>query len=243
MTESQDDGVECERPSAGRVAARAIVLAAVVDRGMIENEYSSSGDAEKARMNLLAWIREIDVVDEAEPEELALLEQAFGELGLQQIVDAIWRIEGLAVLLWALGLLELPQYDALVDPQTVWNAVRVCDAEIARGILQSAKLRTPEQLATYRTQATMINWRFRNQRLHPRQVDFVAMSRSCWIGSFDLVGLQIIDSDLAVGGAPICNVDPERLSTCESIANERHLAINWLTGLNSSTYSETDTST
>lgn len=233
----------CPPPIAGRVAARTMVLAAVVERGMIENEYTSASDAEQARAELIAWLNAVDVIDEAEPEERALLGCPFGQLPQQQMIDAIWRIEGLAVLLWSLGLFHLPPYHELVNPHEVWNAVAIFDEERALRILHQAQLRSPKELANYHTHITMAHWRLRNQQLHPGPVDFVAMSRGCWIGTFDLGEFQVIDSDLALGDQPIGKIDEARLSNCQRIANERHLAANWLIGWNSSVYSETDTST
>jgi len=243
--DEEGDGIEepCEPPAAARVAARAMVLAAVVERGMIENEYVSATDAEQARVELIDWLSEVDVWDEVEPEEWMLLKSPYGQLHQQQMIDAIWRIEGLAILLWSLELFDLPPYYELVNPQDVWTAVAIYDAAKALGILQYAQLRSPDELAGYRTHITMAHWRFRNEGLHPGPVDFVAMSRGCWIGTFDLKGFEVLDSDLALGDQPIRGIDAPRLSSCQSVANERHLAANWLIGWNSSVYSETDTST
>lgn len=233
----------CEPPSAHRVAARAIVLAALAERGMIENEYTVNEKAEEARLALLGWLREIGVSDEVDPEELEILRTPFGKLDQQRTIAAVWRIEGLSVLLWALRRLEIPRFDQLVDPQQIWQAINIYDAAGASEILSHATLRTPDELSAYRTHATMANWRLRNYRVRPGAVDFVEMSRGCWIGRFDISRFAIVNSDLAIDGVPIDHADPGRVATCEGIADERHLAINWLSGWNSPSYSATDTST
>ena len=111
-----------------------------------------------------------------------------------------------------------------------------------REFIAAAQLQPPDKLHAYRNHATMAHWRFRNFRLRPVPVDFVAFSKKCWIGTFDITRFRISDNDVMVGEDVISAADPEEVDKCLSIARERHLAINWLCG-DSQVYSETDTST
>ena len=60
-----------------------------------------------------------------EPDEWQVLQRVVKKLDQQSVIDAVWRLEGLGVLAWFLGLYELPAYDELVDANTLWRALRV----------------------------------------------------------------------------------------------------------------------
>ena len=68
------------------------------------------------------------------------------------------------------------------------------------------------------------------------------MSKNCWFGTFDIDHFRIIERDLAIGNVPIFKADASEVSRVNSLAMERHLAINWLLG-DSEIYSETEDST
>jgi hypothetical protein len=112
----------------------------------------------------------------------------------------------------------------------------------ARRLIARAKLRSAEQLAAYRKHALMTHWRLRNFRVHPGAIDFVEFSKGSWCGQFDITRFRIVNNDLALGKTPIADADPALVRMCESIASERHRAIDWVL-LGSEIYSETDMST
>ena len=84
-------------PTPRRVAARALVMSAVVCRGFIETD-AGEAEAEALRVRVVEWLGRIGVTDEAEPRELAMLNAPLGTLAPQQAIDAGWLSEGLAVL-------------------------------------------------------------------------------------------------------------------------------------------------
>jgi hypothetical protein len=231
-------------PSAERVAKRAMVLAAVAERGLLEREAfpGNKDKMEQARKFHLARIRAIGVDDEPEPDEWELLQRPVGTLDDQAVINAVWRIEGLIVLAWSLGWLDLPAYDELVVPTAVADALILVDDDQAKEMIARATLRTREEIAALNEHLLAFHWRMRNYRLRPTAMDFVAFSQNCWFGSFDISKFRVLDGDLAIGANPIGKASPDELSICGSIAQERHLAINWLRGY-SQIYSETDTST
>lgn len=230
------------RPCAERVARRAIALAAVGNRGLVENELGSVEMPEERLLATIECVIESGVADELEAAEWDILRAPLGELDEQLMIDSVWRLEGLGVLLWALQRYELPPYDELVTPADLFELVGFFDTEVALEFISGARLRPYEELDAYCNHATMANWRFRNFRLRPTPVDFVGMSRGCWIGTFDITRFRILNNDVMLRDEEISEADRELVGLCESIANERHLAINWLDG-ESKIYSETDTST
>jgi hypothetical protein len=240
---ADDDDHEPQPPAADhRVAKRALVLAAVANRGLIENEKGNFDRPDEIRELMLQWIEETGVNDEVEPEEWKVLQRPVGSLDIQDAVNAVWRLEGLAVLLWALGQYELPPYDQLVTPRDLFEVTHLGDADEARKLTAEAKLRSPEELSAFQTHALMVHWRLRDFSVRPTAMDFVAFSKKSWIGQFDLSGFKIVNNDMALGDKAIAEADAGIRGTCQSTASERHLAINWLSGY-SKIYSETDTST
>ncbi len=100
-------------PRAARVADRARVLAAVVQRGFVEAEDGTDAD----RQALVDWLSREGLAPELEPGEAALLSSPVGSLDEQDAIDATWRVEGLATLAWALHLTaNLPPAEGLARP-------------------------------------------------------------------------------------------------------------------------------
>jgi hypothetical protein len=228
-------------PTPERVARRALALAAVSNRGLLENEAGQLDDPDELRASLEAWIHEIGIVDELEPEEWKVIQRKVGTLDQQAIVNATWRLEGLGVLLWALGYCELPPYDQLFVPAELFEAVRLYDGE-AGEIVRAAQLRSEIEIDAMAEHLLMFHWRMRNFSLRPESMDFVEFSRNCWIGTFDITNFRVINRDLAIGDQAIADATSDEVGRVHSIAMERHQAINWLLGY-SDIYSETDTST
>jgi hypothetical protein len=229
-------------PMAERVAKRAMILAAMGNRGLIENELEAVDEPARICKAMVRWIEKLGIGDEAEPEEWQALQRGPGFLESQAKIDAVWRLEGLGVLLWALGRYKLPPYDQLVRSNDLFQSSRLFRVWGARRLLARAKLRPAEKLAAYRKHALMTHWRLRNFRLHPGAIDFVEFSKGCWCGQFDIRQFRIVDNDLALGKAAIADADPALVKVCESIASQRHRAIDWVVH-SGGIYSETDTST
>ncbi len=109
-------------------------------------------------------------------------------------------------------------------------------------MIEDAKLRSHEELAAYANHAIMAHWRFREFSLRPVPCDFVKASKGCWIGTFDIARFRISGNDVMVGEHEISQADRNEIGMCNSIAKERHVAINWLLGEND-IYSQIETHT
>jgi hypothetical protein len=158
------------------------------------------------------------------------------------MVDSIWRLEGAAVLAWAIGRFELTTYDELVDVGELFGSLGFMDIEASSQVLAEAELRPREEIANYGTQMLALHWRVRNHQVNPGPVDFVEFSRNNWFGGFDISPFRVVNGDLALGKYAFTKAPRELLGRVSSLAHERHLATNWLAGY-SRIYSETDTST
>lgn len=229
-------------PTAERVARRALSLAALCGRALLEQEDHSDPDVEDTRRRILRWVDEVGLGDEIEPDEWEVMQRPVGKLELRAALNAMWRLEGLAVLAWALGRLELPPHDQTVDPGTLLPAVGILNANRAKALLAEPALRPADELKVQSDRLFAIHWRLRNFRLKPEAMNFTEFARTAWFGPLNIDSVRLIDEDLAVGDSAIVDADREAVGSAESAAMERHQAINWLQGY-AVRYSEVDTPT
>lgn len=229
-------------PTAERVARRAMVLAAVTARALLEQEDPTDSSVEERRTMVLDWIDQLGVSDELEPDEWKVLQRRCGTLDQQSLIDATWRFEGLAVLAWALNLIILPPHDELIVPDELLPAVGFLNLEESRQILDQPQLREPAELEAMNSRLLGIHWRLRDFSIRPEPCDFVDFSKSSWFGGFDIRGVRTIGRDLAIGEHAIAEAADDDVQRTASAAMERHLASNWLLGF-ARVYSETPTDT
>jgi hypothetical protein len=220
-------------PSADRVARRAVALMGVTGRAVVERDFRSgemsAEEAADVLTRLRNWIGRLGVEDELEPAEQQLLQAEPGKLTDRQMFDAGWRIEGLAVLAWALGRAPLPRYDELVNIDDVWGSVGFLRPDAAETLLKGATLRPVEELQAYRKQMLGLHWRLRDFRqVKAKRMNFRAFAANCWFGSFDVSLFELIDDELALRGHRLNEAPADILGAASGIALERHLAINWL---------------
>ena len=230
MTQNQDNHTDGWTPPAPqRVAARALVLCAVVCRGFIEQE-PKSRDNESLRRRVLDWLDGLTLLPEAEPGELTLLRAPLGTLPPQAAVDAGWRCEGLAVLAWALQLLPLPGYEQEVEPKVVTEALGFLWPEEAGELLAAPSLRPIAELERVDRQLFALRWRLAEFRRRPKSMYFGAFAKDAEVGPLDISYVRLMQGDLAVGNQPLIRANPEEVGAVASVARERHEAINWLLG-------------
>jgi hypothetical protein len=245
----EEDENEIEPPTAQRVARRALALAALTARAVLEQD-PHAPDAAERRSALLEWVREMGIEDELEgpspfrskPRERSIFESPLGGMDAQAQIDSVWRTEGLAVLAWALGRYDLPPHDAPVNVDGLWEALGLLDTSRARGLLASPVLRPREEIGALCDRLFALHWRLRNYTLRPERMDFAEFARTCWFGPLDITSVPLAEGDLALRGVPIDQAHPGLLGAVNSAAHERHLAANWLYE-GPELYSETDAST
>jgi hypothetical protein len=244
-TQPNDENEGADPPTSVRVARRALALTAVTARAILEQDNTTlkSGPASRSplrrlrgmfsgrdreRLELLAWIRNIGIEDELEPDEWEIIQRPIGRLVPRQQIDSTWRLEGLAVLGWALGRFEVPSHDQLVDFRLLWSKLGLLDIHVAKELLAGPALRTREEIINRRNRLFAIHWRLRNYKLRPEVMNFAEFARTCWFGPLDLSGLPFNDGDLALKGLRIDRASKDLFSTAHSAVSERHKAANWL---------------
>jgi len=239
MTETVDSTVpEPAPPSPEMVARRAIVLATVSCRGVLELD-PARDEAARFWTRVSDWWSRLGLSAELEPREAALLAAAFGTSPQQQLVDASWRSEALSVLAWALQRAGLPSHDEQVDPAVVASALGFLEDHT---VLESPALRPAPELENYSNVAFTIHWRLVDYSLNHRALDFAKFCETAWFGPLPLDGVRLVEGDLAIGKLPISRAAEHDVRNAMSAAQERHQAANWLLDA-SSLFSETGTST
>jgi hypothetical protein len=156
------------------------------------------------------------------------------------VVDAVWQAEGLGMLLWALGRIELPPYDLAFDHDRLFATT-----------LDGANLRSAEEIEQARQIARIWHWRARTSAL---QADGRAPLPERWQSFEQLIATTAVRGheqgllprplrgDFPAFGKVYRELSRDEGNEAESIAWERHRALNWLCGLGRS-WDETPTDT
>jgi hypothetical protein len=173
--------------------------------------------------------------------EQATIELPITELEAQQLIVHSWRSEALMCLLWALRRFDaLPPYDQNVDGMRLLQRERFGDGP--RDFLEAARLRDAVQIEEARALAEMWNWRARTRQLQEEKTPFPEMpdlgifswndaARMSANGAHEKGMIdRVIDGDFPAFGRAYRDVSVDQWQTLQSIAQERHFALNWLCG-------------
>jgi hypothetical protein len=215
-------------PSAGRIAARALVLAAVCCRALIEKDAGNPG-AEQLQKNVIEWLGRVGAAVEAEPSELDLLSTPLGGLDNRRQIDASWCSEGMVVLAWVLGHASLPAFYAECEPGDVANAMGFL-GERETTPLQRPQMRDANEITRWEETYLTLHWRLRQYSVEPVPMDFAAYVSSCSWGPLRLDELQLCEGDLAIEEVRLDRIGYLEFRRTLSIVQERHRAFNWLIG-------------
>lgn len=213
-------------PTPEQAARRALALAAVCARALLEQAGPDQADAEANRARIAAWAGALALA----PEMPAVgLDAPVGSLEPQATTDATWRLEGLAVLAWALNCFPLPAHDALAEPWPLLSAVGFLDLEAARALLAGPTLRPAEALLALHRQLLAVHERLAEQLFRPGPRDFPRAAGA----AFEPLGLgplRLAGNDLALGEGAVADAPEEEVRGALSAAQERLWACTWLLG-------------
>ncbi len=156
------------------------------------------------------------------------------------VIEAVWQGEGLGMLLWALGLVELEPFDRPFDPE--W----LLATPTAHGTL-----RARAEVEHARETTRLWHWRARTDAL--RADEEVELPQD-WSSFEQLIAVAAmrgyergllpspLRGDFPVFGTGYRELTPAQRVELASIAYERHRAINWLCR-EGRTWAETATAT
>jgi hypothetical protein len=199
-----DDDEQTTLREAPEVARRLLVLSAVTYR-------ADGGDRQKAR----ELIDRNGLWPHVTPQERPLLEAEEADPDLAR--KLLWRLEGLWVLAWALGELDLPWPAGFCDVPRLTAAVTACESRpdfVARAALR------PKTEVIDALQLTLLqHWAIRDSFIHQREIP-VDLD---WTGEARM---------MPVRGCPTTGV-----------VAERHHALNWLVRFGDADWDDVDTPT
>ncbi len=224
-------------PQADRVLRRVWVLAAVAMRAFLEG--SSNNSVAEPFARIWQWLDRAGALPELEDSERDLLSTPHGRMTVEQKVVAGWRGEGLGVLAWALHSTAMVDHQTPFDPGTIATSMGFL-ADVLPAHLRNPQLRSATELEWQRRRLYGIHWRLREFWLRPRSFDFRAYARIASHGAFDLIGIPILDDDLAIAGKPLAQAARDLAQRSHDMVVERHMAIGWLLGRHHD-YSRVDT--
>jgi hypothetical protein len=240
-------------PSAADVAGRAYALNAVVlfaktiagsgklssELGTLPADEAKAVDETAARVaaKVVGAAKRFDFLSAFAPSEAALFVTPFSKLGDQALFDATWRMEAFQAIVWSLGLVkDMPGYDQQADDALFGLLALEKFTEFAA----TAELRDAAALEKARSLAELWHWRSRTRQLIEERQPFPEMPQ---FKSYDEIVrftakaakqagtvAEIIDEDFAVGGKAFRDLSPEQWSKVQSLAAERHHALNWVCG-------------
>lgn len=226
------------RPAADAIAYRTLSLVSVLFRNNLERalaaEQRPRGVVERLHTLLLEWMDREGVRPRLSRREQANLEIPLGGWDERTVADTSWRIEGVGALLWSVGVVDaIAPYDTMFDLEAVIPTLGVFQSTAP--FLSRLQACDDGSLAQQRDLAEVWHWRARTAELQRRsglapapQNLQAALERARHAGAF---GALPPSGDLSAFDKPYRDLSAEEVSTCAAIARERHLALNWASGM------------
>jgi Domain of unknown function (DUF4272) len=216
---------EVKGPSAERVHRRALALAYLACRAMIDVDPSA---AEMAGA-ILQFVRGVGLEDAFEPCEARILQAPFGTLSEFEVVETSWVVEGIAVLAWALGKMELPPFSTKCPAAPVSIALGMFRPG-TKETLSEAALRDAAEIESLALSYLALNWRIGRQIENPEKLDFAGQLSDPNRPHLLVDGLELRDGDLTIDGVELGQVGPDRFGEVFTIVRQRFNAFKWLQG-------------
>lgn len=138
-------------PDPERVALRALAVAAGCARAHLEaaavtERKLAPEEAERHRAALVAWLSREELTEALEARERKWIEKPIGKLAEDDLLDASWSSESLAVLLWALRAVETLPPDAVeAEPGALMERVPAVGTDVGKFVTE-ARLRPREEI-------------------------------------------------------------------------------------------------
>ncbi len=223
------------QPNADEVARRMLCLDMLQHRRDAEEAFlkSPSEDELSEREDdveaMLSFLRESGLWEFLSDEEIRAFETPLGEWKDEQYIDATWRVESLAVITWALGMIKrLPGFDEPVEAETLED---VLDIDNWADLVANAVLRDRDEIERARDIAALWDWRAQvGTPPYEEPEDEAEIAEEA--KSAQEAGLisTLAQGDLVARGKPYSELNEDELEELASIALERHYALNWLCG-------------
>jgi hypothetical protein len=248
--------MNASRPDAQQAARRLVILGGLVryadempplsvwrddfPKWSPEEQTRYFNEFKKLPQSIANSFRSSGVWNDLSPREDRFLHTYPQDLKFQDRLNFSWRKESAVALLWALGFLpELPAFDRESDPELLSQVPR----ENAARFIESATLRSPEELENRRALAQSWHWRSRTRQLIEADRPFPETALLPNLRNYDDVVRfsaralkqegalpEIIDADFPAKGKAYRDLTRDEWQEVRSVTMERHFALNWLCG-------------
>lgn len=226
-------------PSLDDVARRAQCVLGLLVRAQIEEQLAAAPararEWTRTLERLETWLVNERLDPQLTPEEAALMHAKWGEWAREDMQASLWRIEGLAVLLWASSRLSaLPPFSEPAPTDDVLGAMPFLRA--FGDVLAGARARPFEEVDRMRRAAGVWRWRAKTELLHrggvrPATGEPVEALVRRGAENASKAGLVLVaGGDFDVGGRPYREIDDGTLRSIATVALERGRALEWLCG-------------
>jgi hypothetical protein len=245
-----DEDIELSPPTASDVARRATILkflfvcvAATPPREEMERLAASWSQSDRESFEKTLESKRVEIVDglrlrglwkDTSASERAIFEAPPHRLTSQQHANVSWRAESIVCLAWALRLVDrIPAYDSQADPGEAYRAIPWESAEQA-----ALTLRPSAEIEQSRDVAELWHWRSRTRQLAGERNGKQAANekydpivrKASQRAAADGIISPPIGGDFPAFGLAYRDLSAEQWACVQSIAMERHLALNWLCG-------------
>lgn len=229
-------------PTPSLVAARALAQVGLLFRGNIERDLLIAtrprGIVERLNVLVREWLDREKLLEHLTDKDRELLGNAPGTWDEKLIADTSWRIEGVGMYLWSLGLVpSLASFDGLFDLDEVLPTLEVFSS--TQALFGRVTLRDAAVLDAAFTVAELWDWRAKVDQLQ-RRANLPPSPQSLNTALQKLreaqqVALGVGREHMGVGtddffacGRAYRDASAEERSTCATLARERLKAMEWV---------------
>lgn len=227
MPDIEDDTVDIRPWPVAELVGRAVVLATVARRGLIDlDEERDLFEVEADQFDLSAWAR-TELQGWVNARDVALLTKPAGEMNERDLAECEESLVGASTIAWALRAIEaaelpVPQ-DGVAENETLDWAPEPW--EKVRPIQQRVRLRSDEDLARERERWELWYWRAVDAGEDENALADVVAEIS------DEGLIPIVDGDFATGnGQPFGRLAQNEKDDIAWLAEVRLRAMNWVCG-------------
>jgi Domain of unknown function (DUF4272) len=236
-----DDSIEINLRPVAEVAARMIVLAAVIRRAVLELPLDEEDDEDESdspdgqRFDLMTALTNGPLAAATTPREIAFVTAPIGAPGHEVALAASWEVEALAALAWATSPgAQLPEPWNQTDPGPLLSVIPE-PSDDATGFVAALELAAEEEIAWERERAELWAWRSAidddlRVAKGSERAELLDILRETVVEAVESELLPGGDEDFPVRNRPFSGADPETKALIAEIAARRLQALNWLCG-------------
>ena len=227
------------------IASRAMCLGALLKRHGLEQGMHSVNDLpdeirdgwkrehKGIHQHLRTWCVEEKLMPHFSKDEQLLIDAPLGDWQQLDLATVKWRGESLGMMLWTLGIVEVPYYDTQFDTESLLDPLDLMNPTIdfmwQADVINEQFIQKARNLADLWHQRAQLEEQKRLGDAPPETSSFDTLIQSLANDTYYDGNLpELINDDFPVLGKAYHALDDEEYKKVASIAKERLYALNWL---------------